>query len=312
MNFIRNDGQALGVVDGFRERVLDYRPKQTPQANWLQEDFTRAVKKRLKRFNSIVSKISSGNGDLRNAEILEIGCGDGINTLLFGLYGVKRVTGIDLDLRLYNRDEKGQALRRLAESLVKKAKSLNYPQNTNNSSMAMLKMDATRMGFADNRFDLIISRSVLEHIQSIDDLSSEIDRVLRPGGIVFHEIDPYYWIRGCHKRGLVNIPWAHARLTPDEYYRFVLETEGKQKAEKRLKRLNTLNRLSLKQWKTYFENKSFEILNWEEIASPFAEEVLKEMPDVVRTIIPGITKNDLITGRIRVTLKKPSYRDNTQ
>ena len=44
--------------------------------------------------------------------------------------------------------------------------------------------------------------------------------------MIYHSIDPFYWLKGCHKEGMVDIPWAHARLTPAEYRRFVCEREG--------------------------------------------------------------------------------------
>lgn len=307
MTFNRDDGQELRVIKGFRDRVLTYRARQTPRSDWIDDDFNRAIRKRLKRHERLINKISLHYGSLHEAEVLEIGCGDGINTLLMGLHGVKRAVGIDLDLRLYKQDEKGEAVRRLADGLIKaKGVSKNLDLCLKSLSAELLGMDATRMSFPENSFDLILSRSVLEHILSIEKLFSEIHRVIRPGGIIYHEIDPFFWLRGCHKRGLVDIPWAHARLTPREFYRFVLENEGERFADKRLKRVMTLNHLTLKQWKTFHVNSPFEILDYQEVTSPFAEAILKENPEVTSTLLPGINTNDLIVTRIYVSLRKRS------
>ncbi len=305
MTFIRDDGQELRIIRGFRDRVLTYRASQTPHRNWVDDDYNRAIKKRIKRYEKLINKISLHYGRLDHAEALEIGCGDGINTLLLGLRGVKRAVGIDLDLRLSKQDEKGEAVRRLADGVIKAmgvGKSLN--QCLENQSAELLAMDATQMSFPENSFDLIISRSVLEHIPSIDKLYSEIERVLRPGCIIYHEIDPFSWLRGCHKRGLVDIPWAHARLTSREFYRFVSENEGARIADKRLKRVTTLNHQTLKQWKFLHENSPFEIVDWQEITSPFAETILEEYPEVTSTLLPEIETNDLIVSRICVSLRK--------
>src|SRR6266581_854875 len=42
---------------------------------------------------------------------------------------------------------------------------------------------------------------------------AEMSRVVRPGGVIRHAVDPYYWRRGCHKRGRVDSRWAYARLS---------------------------------------------------------------------------------------------------
>ena len=305
MTFIRDDGQELRVIEGFRDRVVTYRESQTPKNNWTDDDYKQAIKKRLKRHDRLVSKISPRFGSLSEADILEIGCGDGINTLLMGLHGVKRAVGVDMYLRLFKLDEKGETVRRLADGVIKaRGVKESLEQYLKGHHAELLEMDATQMSFPDNSFDFIITRSVLEHIPSIEILYTEINRVLRPGGIIYHEIDPFSWLRGCHKRGLVDIPWAHARLTSQEFYRFVLESEGARIADRRLKRLSTLNQLTLKGWKSFHENCPFEILAWEEIVEPFAQTILEEYPEVTSTLLPGIDTNDLVIGRICVSLRK--------
>jgi SAM-dependent methyltransferase len=305
MEFIKDNGEKLRIIKGFRERALTYRTSQTPRDSWIEKDYDRAVRKRLKRHKRLIKTIKTLGGNPSAAEVLEVGCGDGINTLLMGLYGAKHVTGIDIDLRLFNRDEKGEVIRRLADGTIRETdNSETLDSVLANPSIEFLPMDATRMNFSDNSFDIVISRSVLEHIFPIERLYSEINRVIRPGGFIYHEIDPFYWLRGCHKRGLVDIPWAHARLNPKEYHRFVTEYEGKRTADKRLKRIMTLNHLTIAQWKKLHDDSLYEIISWKETISSFAEEILKENPEIPSTLLPGVCENDLIVSRIRVSLRK--------
>jgi len=121
--------------------------------------------------------------------------------------------------------------------------------------------------------------------------------------MIYHEIDPFYWLRGCHKRGLVDIPWAHSRLPLQEFHRFVAGSESKRTADKRLERLKTLNRRTLQEWKILMENGPFEIIDWAESTSSFAEVVLKEYPEVTSTLLPGVEPRDLIVSRIEVWLR---------
>jgi SAM-dependent methyltransferase len=303
--FKRDDGTEISIVPGFRDRVLSYRPRMSPRTGWSDDDYALAVEKRLQRGKRYLDKLSRLYGSFEGAETLEVGCGDGINSILLSLRGVKQAVGIDLELRLNQPYEWSESVRQLAERVVNAAGTdMSLDQCLDNYPVELRTMDATRMEFPDESFDLVFSRGVLEHIYPIEKLSGEISRILRPRGIVYHEIDPFYWLRGCHKRGLVDIPWAHARLTLPEYNRFVTETEGEAVGDKRLKRLRTLNRLSLREWRALLETDPFEIILWEETPSSFAEEVLREYPDAVSTALPGLQPNDLVVRRIRVCLQK--------
>lgn len=53
------------------------------------------------------------------------------------------------------------------------------------SSSAMIKMDATQMGFADDEFDFIICSHVLEHIRDDIQAIKEMFRVLRSSGLCY-------------------------------------------------------------------------------------------------------------------------------
>jgi SAM-dependent methyltransferase len=303
--FTRSDGCQIEIVPGFRERALVFQTRTTPRGHWTEDDFTKAVAKRLDRANRLLAQIARRFGPLETAEALEIGCGDGLHSLLLGLRGVKRAVGIDIDLRLDKPDEQGERTRRLVESIIRafgEKRSLEECRRT--LPVEFRYMDATRMEFPDDSFDLIMSRSVLEHIRPIERLVDEMARVLRPGGLAYHEIDPFYWLRGCHKRGLVDIPWAHARLMLDDYHRFVAGIEGVPTADKRLERLSTLNRLTLAEWKTQLAGGPFEIIEWVEMKAPFAVEVLGENPEIPSTLMHGATSDDLVVSRVHVWMRK--------
>lgn len=303
--FKRDDGIELQVIPGFRDRVLSYRPSVSPRADWREDDYGRAVEKRLQRGKRLIDKLSRLYGSFDEAEVLEVGCGDGINSMLLGMRGVKQAVGIDLELRLNEPYQWSESVRRLAEG-VTKAMGLDesLEQCFGSLPIELKTMDATNMDLPAESFDLVFSRGVLEHIHPIEKLSGEIARILRPRGMIYHEIDPFYWLRGCHKRGLVDIPWAHARLSLPEYHRYVNETEGEAVADKRLRRLSTLNRLNLRDWRKVLDKSPFEIILWEETPSSFAREVFKEYPDLVSTALPGLGPNDFVMRRIRVGLQK--------
>jgi hypothetical protein len=128
-------------------------------------------------------------------------------------------------------------------------------------------------------------------------------RVVRPGGLLYHTIDPFFWLKGCHRGGLVDIPWAHARLRAAEFHRFVAQTEGEESARKKSRHLKGLNQLGLRQWRALFEASPFEIVDWRETRSGLAEALLAEHPDVPETLLHGVTRRDLVHSAIKVWVR---------
>jgi SAM-dependent methyltransferase len=303
--FIRDDGVPLRVVEGFRQRVRSApRESVQPKAEWNAHDYETAAEEKLRRSRSLVGELDRWGGSLDGASVLEVGCGAGIDCLLFGLHPVDRVVGIDIEFPLHARDDYGERTRRLTRRVLERAGiEEGIDATLRQRPVEFVPMDATRMDFPDASFDLLVSRATLEHIIPIEQALAEMARVVRPGGLLRHGIDPFFWLKGCHKRGVVDIPWAHARLHPGEFRRFVAETEGEAKAERRSRHLETLNQLTLRQWRALFEVSPFEILDWREVPSALAQTVLEEHPDVPETLLEGVTTRDLVHSSIKVWLR---------
>jgi SAM-dependent methyltransferase len=304
--FVRDDGVALRIVEGFRERVRAApRESVQPKPGWAAANYEAAAEKKLRQSRSLLADLERWGGSLEGASVLELGCGAGIDSLLFGLHPVERVVGIDLDFPLTAADEWGERARRLTSLVLEKVGAEEGLEATlRQRPVQFVPMDATRMDFPDASFDLLVSRATLEHVIPIEPALAEMARVVRPGGLLRHAIDPFFWLKGCHKRGVVDLPWAHARLNPYEFRRFVAETEGEATAAKRSRHLETLNQLGLGQWRALIEASPFEILDWFEQPSAFAETMLEEHPDVPETLLDDVTAGDLVCCSIKVWLRR--------
>jgi SAM-dependent methyltransferase len=303
--FLRDDGTAVRIVEGFRDHVLSApRISVQPKPEWEAGDYDAAAEKKLRRFRSLVEDMAGWDGSLGGARVLEVGCGAGIDALLFALHGANRVVGIDLEFPLFQEGDRGERARRLTHLVLDKAGvTEGVDQVLRRLPIRFVRMDATRMDFPDASFDLLVSRAALEHVIPIERALSETARVVRPGGLLRHGIDQFFWLKGCHKGGLVDIPWAHARLDAGEYRRFVAEYEGERRAEKRSRHLETLNQLGLRRWRALFEAGPFEILDWREEESDLARELLQEHQEVRETTVEGVTPRDLVHSSIKTWLR---------
>jgi SAM-dependent methyltransferase len=99
------------------------------------------------------------------------------------------------------------------------------------SRFAQLSFDPYRLPYPDNHFDAVISTSVLEHAQNVNEVFSEIHRILKPGGWSLH-LFPSRWYLPAENHIYVplanflwpNVPrwwlklWAHLGVR-NEYQR---------------------------------------------------------------------------------------------
>jgi len=97
----------------------------------------------------------------KGKNLLEIGCGAGIDLVRFARGGAK-VTGIDLS--------------KTAIDLACK----NFEQSAQNADLRV--MNGECMQFADNTFDVVYAHGVLQYTADSAKMIDEIHRVLRPGG----------------------------------------------------------------------------------------------------------------------------------
>ena len=302
--FVRDDGVALRVVEGFRQQLRYHRPGVNPKKHWTDEDYERAAVKKIASMRARLAGFSALGISLDNKRILEVGCGPGFDCILMAMEPVEKVTGLDHALRLFAEDEAGERFRRLLSVILKKLGRNPDLDTTLRSLPLQFDIgDCTQLAYADDQFDRLVSRSALEHFHPIGSALQEMSRVTCPGGYLFHSIDPYYWYRGCHRGALVDIPWAHARMSIEEYRRFVCAHENEKTAERRTSQLEELNRFTIDQWRRVVDADEFEIMDWKERGNQTCETLLGEHPEVLDTLLDGVTKRDLLCARIAVWLR---------
>ena len=114
-----------------------------------------------------------------NLEILEIGCGTGKNTEFLQKFA-KHLTGADFSAEMLS----------IAKSKIT-SKRVEFRQLDLRESW----------DFPENSFDLITCSLALEHIENIDFVFSEANRVLRAGGrFYFGELHPFKQCQGSKAR----------------------------------------------------------------------------------------------------------------
>jgi SAM-dependent methyltransferase len=306
--FTRSDGTTLEIVPGFRERALAMpRTAVRPTLDWSDHDYHAAAAEKVLRIQRVINGASARGVDLTRTRALELGCGPGIDSILLAALapGVE-VIGIDRELPLLGDSEDAARLRRLAAAALDSL-GLDSPLEKVLADLPLRleRMSATDIAFPDGHFGFCWSDAVLEHVKPLGDCFDEMWRVLRAGAVAFHKADPYYWLRGCHRKGLVDMPWAHARLQPAQVVEVSRLAHGRRKAARCNSRLEELNRMTLGDWRATVQATHFDVLEWFAIRSDFAEKTLAEFQDVEETLLDGVTRDDLVHGAICFWLRRP-------
>jgi SAM-dependent methyltransferase len=303
--FVRADGTALQVCPGFRDALLAAHPSKTPWSGSPPSRWAWAVRNRVGAARARLGELERYR-DVETASVLEIGCGAGIDCVVAGVLGVGRTVGIAPTLPLFERGDRGEVARRMVGGvLARLGHTEPLEVALERLPVEFVVMDATQMHFDDATFDVVWSRASLEHLDPLDRALQEIARVVRRGGVVHHAIDPFFWARGCHAKAAVDLPWAHARLSVEDFRRFVDQRYSTGRAERIANSLSMLNQLTVNQWReALLRDGAFEMLRWAEFRSPFCERYLTEHPDVARTAREGLTVRDLVCSWIEVWLRR--------
>jgi len=195
-----------------------------------KDEVEKKVKGKEKNFKRRTKQLSAFGcmGSGKDKKLLEIGYGDGIGLMAYERCGYEAY-GID---NWYGYCEPNKLTTHLKKSMKS---GINFSDG-----------DITKKTeFPDEYFDIIVSESVMEHIQDTDAAMKEMYRLLKPKGIVYHRYNPYFSSTGGHNATL-NTPWGHARMTREDCLRYI-------------EKYYPLEKESLNDWLTYGLNRNLTI-----------------------------------------------------
>jgi len=98
---------------------------------------------------------------VKNKTVLDVACGSGYGSFILSKYA-KTIVGVDM-----------------SQDALKYAK-----KNYSAKNLRFYQMDAKKLGYPDNFFDIVISFETIEHVRKYDLFLKEIKRVLKVGGTV--------------------------------------------------------------------------------------------------------------------------------
>jgi SAM-dependent methyltransferase len=174
----------------------EVRGDQDPQ-EWFSEHFDGAAQQ-------ILDFLETPDGTLRDRTVADVGSGDGVIDLGLAVKGrPRRLVGYDV------RPTDVDALRRIAAAA-----------GVGDALPASLSFETSRVDqlpAEDDTFDVVVTWSVFEHVSYPVRMLSEISRVLKPDGILFLQLWPFFYSEhGGHLWPHYDEEFPHLRRTDEE------------------------------------------------------------------------------------------------
>ncbi len=233
-----------------------------------------------------------------HGRVLDAGCGSGGIAVSFA-EECELAVGLDI------KNKFGDAGRKLAsERAIRNA--------------LFVQGDGTALPFESGSFDLVLSHSVLEHVESAERYLEECHRVLRNGGVLFLQTPPYLSFAGSHLSRLrVPIPihlllprsWAFrlnfyiARKRPQWLKEPRESNTFKLKAERgEIKEDDLIQKVTVARVHRWLEGAGFELLREERHVSGF---FTRNLPSAARRFLEenSFTQNVVISN-LELLLRK--------
>lgn len=188
------------------------------------------------------------------------------------------------------------------------------------ANVAFVQADGTAMPFREGYFDLILSHSVIEHVDSAVAYLRECSRVLRPGGVLFLSTAPYLSFAGSHLSRLrIPIPthllmprsWAFrlnfyiARKKPS-WLKEPLESNSLKMIAARgeVKKDDLLQRVTVAGVNEWLQASGFQLIREDRHVSGF---FTRRVPEFLRRFLETnpLTQN-IVISNLEYVLAKPS------
>lgn len=184
--------------------------------------------------HQVLAFLAEDGLELASLEVADVGCGDGIIDLGLVHHGrPRRLVGFDVnpvreDL-LLERAIAAQVADRLPPALE------------------FAVSDATKIPAADDTFDVLVTWSAFEHIDDPATVLAEMRRVLRPDGVLFLQLWPFYHSQhGAHLEEWYPDGFVQFMHDPDTIEADVLSrADDEGWARYKLGEFRTLNRLTV-------------------------------------------------------------------
>jgi SAM-dependent methyltransferase len=242
--------------------------------------------------------------------ILEVGCYDGaVAWQLAGRDGTEVVASDLASYYVAQRPDRpaASAVERQLVALDALRERARVAAGATVGSVAFVEDDVTESRLQPGSFDAIVSFEVLEHVRGPEGAFASMTRLLKPGGLLYHDYNPFFSIIGGHSLCTLDFPWGHASLDAADFERYLREIRPGEAEQAGRFYSESLNRLTLADLRVAIRSSRLDILAIEpwpdrSLLSHLSPTTLGE----VRRAYPTAALDDLLATFVTVVARRPA------
>ena len=286
--------------------MLDLDRASQPPTDQALRDRARKATKDVAEASAVVAAAA---GAPLGGRILEIGCYDGAAAFQLAERGGSVVAS---DMARYyvvqqpgEASDGGIALQQAALATLRER--ARQAAGAAPDAVEFIEDDITASTLDAGGFDAIVSFEVLEHLAKPDAAFAAMYRLLRPGGVAYHEYNPFFSLIGGHSLCTLDFAWGHARLGRADVERYLRELRP-DVVEQTLRFFDgNLNRMTLADLRATIVAAGLEplaLVPWSDrgLFARLTPNVLAE----VRRIHPAADIEDLLASFVTVVVRRPA------
>ena len=261
--FTDSHGNHIELLSGLRDSLKpDWQSMLCPVQSLIAVPSRGSLVRNMEKWRNKLNRVENFFGAISSSfvgkDILEIGAYDGGTAYALASLGANRVLATDMAAYYITQTPGGEVSE---EAIAAKNRDLSRLRDT--YAKVVSEQVASRVSFQEDdicassvpyqSMDVVVSWEVLEHLTQPQDAFREIARILKPGGLAFHEYNPFFSLNGGHSLCTLDFPWGHARLDDRDFERYLAKIRPNERAIALSFYQNNLNRMTLLQLTRYME-----------------------------------------------------------
>jgi SAM-dependent methyltransferase len=312
--FVDRHGVAHELDPALRDRLKpNWRAMCDPEqaaAPPSDETLRRRVRKAAKSVMELERILAATTGTTVTGRILEVGCYDGSAAFELSKRPGTSVVASDL-ARYYVIQGPGtteaDAVAAEEASLATLRERARQIAGRPEGSVTFVEDDINTSALDPGTFDLIVSFEVLEHVADPRGAFAAMARLLRPGGVAYHDYNPFFSQIGGHSLATLDFPWGHVRLDAEDVERYLREVRPAEAAQDLRFYRDSLNRMTQADLEDAIAAAGLELIAtipWHQrsLLADVTPQVLAE----VRAVYPRAMLDDLLGTFVAVVVRKPA------
>jgi SAM-dependent methyltransferase len=312
--FVDRHGTTHALDPELRDRLkpgwrsmLDPKTAAAPPTDEALRDRARKAAASAAEANAILGATA---GASLSGRILDIGCYDGSTAFAMAADPSADVVGSDL-ARYYVIQRPGDpptdvAVEAQQVTLAELRERARRIANIEPGRVSFIEDDITHSTLPPGTFDAVVSFEVLEHLLDPAAAFAAMTGLLKPGGILYHDYNPFFAINGGHSLVTLDVPWGHARFSDDDVERYLREIRPSE-AETALRFYReSLNRMTRTELTAAIDGaglRTIAIIPWTQrsLAAQLSPAIVSE----VRRTYPRLVAEELLGTFVTVVAQKP-------